>query len=135
MIFSFFIGAFVRIYVGKWTSFFMEDVNDGFMTQNCGVEVEFDQSSHVIHHDQNLIHGALGYVGKIQETIQVDFSLFQYVIFRCKWWDTFDQNNVKKNRDSGLISINSRKMWHEVREPYAFPKHYNQVVFKSKCVG
>lgn len=59
----------------------------------------------------------------------MDFSSFQCVIFRCKWWDTFDQNNVKEDYDSGMISINSRKMWHEAREAYVFPKHYNQVCF------
>jgi len=69
----------------------------------------------------------LGHIGKIQEIIQVEFSLFQCVIFRCKWWDTFDRNNVKEDIDSGLISINSIEMCHEVREPYVFPKHYNHV--------
>jgi hypothetical protein len=51
-------------------------VDDGHTTQDCGVEVEFDQSSHVSHHDQNLIQGKLGYIGKIQEIIHVDFSYF-----------------------------------------------------------
>ena len=60
------------------------------MPQDCGVEVEFDQSSCASHRDKNLIRGTLGYVGKIQEIIQVDFSSFQYDIFTCKWWDTFD---------------------------------------------
>ena len=64
----------------------------------------------------------LGYVGKIQDIIQMDFSYFQYVIFRCRWWDTFDKNNVKEYRDSGLICINSRKTWDESKEPYVFPK-------------
>ena len=59
----------------------------------------------------------------------MDFSSFQCVIFRCKWWDTFDRNNVKEDRDSRLICINSRKMWDEAKEPYVFPKHCNQVFF------
>ena len=61
-----------------WTyghHFRMEDVDDGCMTQECGVEVKFDQSSLASHCDQNLIHGVLGYARQIQETIQVDFSL------------------------------------------------------------
>ena len=69
----------------------------------------------------------LGYVGKIQEIIEVQFSSFQCVIFRWKWWDTSDQNNVKEDRDSGSICINARIMWDEAREPYVFPKHHNQV--------
>ena len=53
--------------------FCTKDVDDGHLTQDCGVEVEFDQSSHSRHHDEKLIEGKLGYVGKIQEVMQVDF--------------------------------------------------------------
>ena len=103
------------------------------MTHDYGVKVEFDQSSRDIHRDQNLVQGTLGYGRKIQEIIEVYFSSFQCVIFKCKWWDTFDQNNVKEYCDSKLICINSRKMWDEAKEPYVFPKHYNQVFFTQMC--
>ena len=99
------------------------------MTQDCGVEVKFDQSSCSSHHDENLIEGKLGYVEKIQEIMQVDFSSFQCVILKCKWWDTFDLNNLKVDHDSGKICINSKKMLVETTEPYVFPKHCNQVFF------
>ena len=36
-------------------NFHIEDVNYGHMTQDYGVEAEFDQSSRSRHHDQNLI--------------------------------------------------------------------------------
>ena len=91
--------------------FRIEYVDDGHMTQDSRVEVEFDQSSRASHRDQNTIHGKLGYIGKIQEIIQVDLYSFKCVIFRCNWWDTFDRNNVKEDRDSGMICINSKKMW------------------------
>ena len=97
--------------------FSIENADDGHMTQDCGVEVEFDQSSRASHCDQNLVWGTLGYAGKIQEIIEVDFSSFQCVIFRCKWWDTFDRSSVKEDRDSRLICINSRKMWDKAKEP------------------
>ena len=42
--------------------FFTENVDDGHMTQDCGVEVEFDQSSQSNHRDQNLVRRMLGYV-------------------------------------------------------------------------
>ena len=61
--------------------------------------------------------------------MQVDFSSFQCVIFRCKWWDTFNQNNVKVYHDSVLICTNSKKMLVEMKKPYVFPKHCNQVFF------
>ena len=92
------------------TTFTQKNFDDGHMTQECGVEVEFDQSSHASYHDQNLVRGMFGYIGKIQEIIEVDFSSFQCVIVRCKWWDTFDRNNVKEDSDSRLICINSRNM-------------------------
>ena len=62
--------------------FHTEDTNDGHMTQYCGVEVEFDQSSHSSHHGENLIEENLSYIGKIQEIMQVDILYFQCVIFK-----------------------------------------------------
>lgn len=46
------------------------------MTQDYGVEVDFNQSSYASDRNQNLIQGMLGYVGKIQEINKVDFSSF-----------------------------------------------------------
>ena len=107
--------------------FCTEDADDGHTTKDCGVEVEFDQSSCFSHRDENLIEGKLGYIGKIQEIMQVDFSSFQCIIFKCKWWDTFGQNNVKVDHDSGLICINSKKILAKMNQPYIFPKHCNHV--------
>ena len=109
--------------MGIHTYFHTEDVDDGHMTQDCGVEVEFDQSSHSSHHDENLIEGNLGYVGKMQEIVQVDLSSFQCVIFKRKWWDTFVRNNVKVDHDSGLMYINSKKMLAKTKDPYVISKH------------
>ena len=43
--------VFIPIYLGLWTSFFTEDVDYGHVTKDCGVEVEFDQSSCDILYD------------------------------------------------------------------------------------
>jgi hypothetical protein len=51
--------------------FHIEDVDDGHMTQECGVEVKFNQPSCASHRDQNTIQGKLCYVDKIQDIIQV----------------------------------------------------------------
>ena len=109
-------------------NFLIENADDGHMTQDCGVEVKFDESSHSSHHDENLLEGKLGYIGKTQEIMQVDFSSFQCVIFKYKWWDRFDQNNVKVDH-SGIICIKSKKMLAKTNEPYVFPKHCNEVFF------
>lgn len=109
--------------------FRIENLNDGHMTQDYGLEVKFNQSSRYSHRDQNLVRGMLGYVEKIQEIIEEDFSSFQCVIFRFKWWDVFDRNNVKEYHYSRMICINSRKMWDEAKEPYVLSKHCNKVFF------
>jgi hypothetical protein len=104
-------------------------VDDEHITQYCGLEVELDQSSHASHRDQKKIEGKLGYIGKIQEIMQVDFPSFQCVDVCCKWWGAFYWRNVKEDRDSGIICINSKKMFVESKEPYVFPKHCNPVFF------
>ena len=113
--------------------FHTEDADSGYLTQDCGVEVEFDQSSRSSHHDENHIEEELGYVGMIQEIIQVYFSSFQCVVFKCKWRDAFDWNNVKVDHDSGIICINFKKKLIETNEPYVFPKCFNQVFFTQMC--
>jgi hypothetical protein len=40
------------------------DVNDGHITQDSRVDIEFDQSSCASYRDQNLIEGKLGYIRK-----------------------------------------------------------------------
>ena len=107
--------------------FHTKDVDDGHLTQYCGMDVEFDKYNCFIHRDKNLIDGKLGYVGKIQEIMQLYFSSFQCVIFKWKWWDTFNWNDKKVDHDSGLICINSKKKLVETKYPYVFPKHCNQV--------
>ena len=61
--------------------FHTENADAGNITQDCGVEVEFNQSSRSSHRDQQLVQGTLGYVEKIQEIIEADFSSFQFFIF------------------------------------------------------
>jgi hypothetical protein len=106
-----------------------EYADDGHIIKYCRLEFDFDQYSRASHYDQNLIVGKLCYIGKIQEIMQVDFSSFQCVIFYCKWRDTFDWIIVKEDHYSGLICINSKKMFVETKELYVFPKHCNQVIF------
>jgi hypothetical protein len=48
--------------------------DDGHISQDCGVEVEFDQSSCASLCNENLIEGKLGYIEKIQKIMQVEFS-------------------------------------------------------------
>jgi len=68
-----FRGAFFQAIWAHENHFLTKDANNGRDTLDYGVEVEFDQSSHAHYCDQNLIKGKLGYIGKIQEIMQVDF--------------------------------------------------------------
>jgi hypothetical protein len=52
------------------------DADDGCVTLDHGLEVEFEKSSHSNDPDQNLIERKLGYIRKIQEIMQVEFSSF-----------------------------------------------------------
>ena len=47
---------------------------------------------------------------------------------------TFNQNNLKEECDSGIICINSRRIWDETKEPFVLPKHYNKCLFLPRCV-
>ena len=108
----------VHFFPSMWAyghHFHIENADDGHLTQDYGVEVDFDQSKHASHHDRNLIGGKLCYFGKMREIIQVDISSFQCVIFRFKWWDTFDKNNVKEDRDSRLIESTLERCGMKVR--------------------
>ena len=70
------------LFPSMWTyghHFCTENVDAGNIKQDCGVEVKFDQSSRSSHRGQSLVRGTLGYVGKIQEIIEEDFSSLQVV--------------------------------------------------------
>jgi hypothetical protein len=57
----------VHLFPSMWAyghHFRTKDTNDGYITQDSGVEVEFDQSSRASYRDQNLIEGKLGYIRK-----------------------------------------------------------------------
>jgi hypothetical protein len=81
---SFFSFLQVHFFPYMWEyghNFFIKYVDEGHFTQYYGQEVDFYQSSHASHCDETLIEGKLGYIGKIQDIMQVDFSSFQCVFF------------------------------------------------------
>lgn len=62
--YDFFTIVEVHLFPFMWpygNHFCMQDVDDGCVLQDYGVEFEFDQSSCVRHHDQNLMQGTLSY--------------------------------------------------------------------------
>lgn len=102
------------------------------------MEGKVKQTNCVSHHDYNLINGNLYYNGNIWEIMQVDYTYVQCVNFRCKCWDTFDQNNVKEDYDRGIIYLSNKKMWDEKKVSPHFKEHYNHMMLffflKPKCI-
>ena len=86
----------VHLFSSMWAykhHFRTEDVDDGNLPRDCAVEVEFDQSRHSSHHDENIIEGKLGEVRlrwKDTRDYASGFLIFSLCYFKCKWWDTFD---------------------------------------------
>ena len=58
---------------------------------DCGIMVDFKQSSQASSKDKNIIEGNLQYVGKIQEIIELDCNSFKCCIFKCRWYEAFDR--------------------------------------------
>ena len=58
----------MRLFSFMWAyglHFRTKNDDDGHLTHDCGIEVEFDQSSRASHRDRNLIGEMFGYVRKI----------------------------------------------------------------------
>jgi hypothetical protein len=73
--------AFLQVHLFSFMSayghhFHTQYVDEGHITQYFAVEVVFYQYICVSFPDENLIEGKLGYIGKIKEIMQVDFSSF-----------------------------------------------------------
>ena len=121
----------VRKYPTMWAygqHYYVESVDVKRRSFDCGVMVDFKQSSRASSKDKNVIEGNLQYVGKIQEIIELDYRSFKCSIFKCKWYEAF--NRTKRNDiHSGLFSIDSSKYLPQDEEPYVLPIHCEQVFF------
>ena len=97
---------------------------------DCGVMVDFKQSSRASSKDKNIIEGNLQYVGKIQEIIELDYRSFKCCIFKCRWYEAFDRTR-RHDTHSGLFSIDSLRYLPEDKEPYVLPIHCEKTVLFS----
>jgi len=106
----------------------VEIVDVKIRTFDCGVMVDFKQSSRASSKDKNIVEGNLQYVGKIQEIIELDYRSFKCCIFKCKWYEAFERTR-RHDTHSGLFSIDSSKYLLEDKDPYVLPIHCEQVFF------
>lgn len=77
--------------------------------------------------------GMLDYFGTIQDILNIGFRRFEMFIFDVKWFKVITSGanaSVRKDK-SGLIQVDSTKLWTDARDTFVRPEHCEQVVFKS----
>jgi hypothetical protein len=115
----------VRKYPAMWAYgryYRVESIDVKRQPFDCGIMVDFKQSSLANSKDKNIIEGNLHYVGKIQEIIELDYCSFKCCIFKCRWYEAFDRTR-RHDTHSGLFSTNSSRFLPEDKEPYVLPIH------------
>ena len=75
----------------------------------------------------------LDYFGTIQDILKVGFRSFELFIFDVKWFKVITNGphaTVRRDK-SGLIQVDSTKVWTDQRDTFVRPEHCEQVVFKA----
>lgn len=100
-------------------------------TFDCGVMVNFLQNSRASARDDNIMLGQLDYCGTIQDILKISFRKFDYFIFDVKWFKvvTTGRNATVRRDKSGLIQVDSTKLWTDEKDTFVLPEHCEQVVF------
>ena len=75
----------------------------------------------------------LEYCGANQDIIKVGYKKFDMFIFDVKWFKVISQGTLKSIHctKSGLIQIDSTKLWTNQTDTFVLPEHCEQVVFKA----
>ena len=97
------------------------------------MRANFVQESRASASDENFEMGMLDYFGTIQDILKIGFRRFDMFIFDVKWFKvvtTRAHASVRRDK-SGLIQVDSTKIWTDARDTFVRPEHCEQVVFKS----
>lgn len=91
------------------------------------MKAKFKQDN--VHNDEM---GMLDYCGAIQDIIKVGYRKFNMFIFDVKWFKVISQGPLTSIRrdKSGLIQVDSTKLWTNQTDTFVLPEHCEQVVFK-----
>ena len=112
----------------------MEKIEKKQATFDCGVKASFEQDleSRLSISDEDNINRKLEYFGTIQDIIKVDFRKFDMFIFDVRWFKvvTQGQQSTIQRDKSGLIQVDSTKVWTNQRDTFVLPEHCEQIVFK-----
>ena len=102
---------------------------------DSGVMANFVQESQSsVAQISNMDIGMLGYFGHILEIMKINFKKFEIFIFDMEWFKVMVRgpNATMCKGKSGLIQVNTRKVWQDQQDTFVLPKHCNQVVFVNE---
>lgn len=107
-------------YIIKGYRFHVEDYDRGLRTQNCDVVVvgETDEENKNID-----------YYGELTEILELQFMGGKTVIlFRCMWFDVYDQEKGVKMDVYGFVSVNPQRLL-KTNEPFVLANQALQVFY------
>ncbi|KAH0729502.1 hypothetical protein KY290_000621 [Solanum tuberosum] len=109
-----------KSYVTNGYKFHVQDYDKGLRTQNCGVIVvgETDEENKTID-----------YYGELTEILELQFVGGRRVmLFRCAWFDVYDQERGIKVDEYGFVSVNRKRLL-KVKEPFVLANQASQVFY------
>ncbi|XP_059279095.1 uncharacterized protein LOC132033211 [Lycium ferocissimum] len=107
-------------YVTNGYRFHVKEYDTGLRTQNCGVVVvgETDEENKNID-----------YYGELTEILELQFTGGRRVVlFRCLWFDVYDQERGIKEDKYGFVSVN-RQRFLKINEPFVLANQASQVFY------
>ncbi|XP_075088317.1 uncharacterized protein LOC142170329 [Nicotiana tabacum] len=107
-------------YVVNGYRFHVQDYDKDLRTQNCRVVVvgETDKENKNIN-----------YYGELTEILELQFvGSRRVILFRCKWFDIYDQEKGVKVVEYGIVSVN-RQRFLKINEPFVLANQALQVFY------
>ncbi|XP_060182268.1 uncharacterized protein LOC132611929 [Lycium barbarum] len=109
-------------YVTNGYRFHVKDHDTGLRTQNCGV---------VVVDETNEENKNIDYYGELTEILELQFTGGRRVVlFRCLWFDVFDQERGIKVDKYGFVSVN-RQRFLKINEPFVLANQASQVFYAN----
>jgi len=100
--------------------FHVKEYDQYLKTQNCGVVVVGETGEEQNH---------MNYYGELTEVLELQFVGGRRVIlFRCMWFDVYDQNRGFKMDEYGSVSANRRR-YLKINEPFVLASQASQVFY------
>ncbi|WMV58401.1 hypothetical protein MTR67_051786, partial [Solanum verrucosum] len=100
--------------------FHVQDYDKGLRTQNCGIVVvgETDEEDGIIY-----------YCGELTEILELQFQGGrQLVLFRCMWFDVYDNERGVKMDEYDFLSVNPQRFL-KIDEPFVLANQVSQVFY------